>query len=60
MNYVEEHVFRRFLVQIVFKLCPSLLGCGNCCLVSARLSLKRHYPLTNYFQSIFREVSLQF
>ena len=29
---------------------------GNVCLVSARLSLKRHYPLRYYFQSSFNEL----
>ena len=36
------------------------LECGNFCLVSARLSLKRHYLFTHYFQSSFRAVSEQF
>ena len=34
--------------------------CGNFCLVSARLSLEIHYPLTYYFQSSFEAVSEQF
>ena len=31
------------------------LECGNFCVVSARLSLKRHYPLPYYFQISFLE-----
>ena len=33
---------------------------GNFCFVSARLSLKRHYPLSYFYQSSFRAVSEQF
>ena len=36
------------------------MGDGNFCLVSARLSLHRHYPLTYFFKSSFRAVSEQF
>ena len=37
-----------------------MLEYGHFCLVSARLSLKRHYPFTYYFQSSFRAVLEQF
>ena len=37
-----------------------MMNDGNLCLVSARLSLHRHYPLTYFFQSSFRVVSDQF
>ena len=37
-----------------------MLEHGNFGLVSGRLSLKRHYPFTYYFQSSFRAVSEQF
>ena len=39
---------------VLFSDFTSLVECGNFGLVSARLSLKRHYPFTYYFRSSFR------
>ena len=54
--------FKQMFVKIVLNssiaCVGSSLGNGNCCLISARLSLERHYPLTYFFQSSFRAVFL--
>ena len=53
-------VFNLDFGVILYRFNYLILGYGNFRLVSARLSLGRHYPFTYYFQSSFRAVSEQF